>query len=322
MPKPDQTQTPALVSIIIRSMDRTTLGETLASVALQTCDGIEVILVNAKGGMHSSVTNHFHRFPVRFVNQGGASLTRPEAANAGLDGATGQYLAFLDDDDALDPDHVSGLLTAVQAEGGEAVVYAGVRCIERGDAAKKITRIFGAPLQSTAQLLAGNFIPIHAPLFPSHLRQHARYDETLATYEDWDFWLQLAQRTRFVYTHKVTATYFTGGTSGVSPQKPDMEAVRLATRVLFAKWMQRTPDEFRNICNLYHETSAELQKSREEMISLVRDIAEFRMQHAVLEQQLNAIRSSRSWTWTQPLRRLSTGLGRLITRYRQGNAVT
>ena len=314
MSNPDLIQTPVLVSIIIRSMDRTTLIETLASVALQTCDGIEVILVNAKGGTHSRVTDHFNRFPVRFVNQGGASLTRPEAANAGLDGATGQYLAFLDDDDALDPDHVSGLLTAAQAEGGEAVVYAGVRCIERGDEAQKITRIFGAPLESTAQLLAGNFIPIHAPLFPSHLRQHARYDETLTTYEDWDFWLQLAERTRFVYTHKVTATYFTGGTSGVSPQEPDMDAVRLATRVLFSKWMTRAPDEFRNICNLYHVTSAELQKCREEMISLACEIAEVRLQHAILEKQLNTLRSSRSWTWTQPLRRLSTGLGSLIAR--------
>ncbi len=290
----------ALVSIITRSMDRPSLGQALASVALQTHDQVEVILVNAKGGVHRDPGAQCGRFPLRIVNQGGAPLSRPRAANAGLDAAQGRHLAFLDDDDAFDPDHLSHLVAATQAEGEGAVVYAGVRCIDKSDPQQTVSRVFGEPLQCVAQLLAGNFIPIHAPLFPAYLRQHARYDETLATYEDWDFWLQLAQHARFVYTHRVTATYFTGGTSGVSPQAPDMEAVRLATRALFAKWMRLTPDEFKRICDLFHQSRADLKKSQEEI--------------ACLRQQLEQVYSSTCWRLTQPLRQLKIFVSQLFKR--------
>ena len=286
-----------LVSVIIRSMDRAVLAEALASLARQTWDKVEVVLVNAKGGLHLDVGGHCGRFPLRMANQGGAGLSRPQAANVGLDAALGEYLAFLDDDDTLDPDHLSALFAVLQAQTDLSVAYAGVRCMERDDREQKISRIFGAPLHSTAQLLAGNFIPIHAPLFPRQLLQYARYDEALETYEDWDFWLQLAQRARFVYSNRVTATYFTGGSSGVSPQAPDMDAVRRATRALFAKWMRLTPDDFKGICDLYHSASAEVQKGHAEI--------------ALLQGQLQEIRSSTSWRITEPLRWLKT---RLTTR--------
>ncbi len=296
----------ALVSIIMRSMDRPSLGQALASVALQKHEQVEVILVNAKGGAHSDPGARCGRFPLRLVNQGGAPLPRPQAANAGLDAAQGRYLAFLDDDDALDPDHLSHLVAAIQAEGEGAVVYAGVRCIDRSDPQQTVSRVFGEPLQCVAQLLAGNFIPVHAPLFSAQLRQHARYDESLVTYEDWDFWLQLAQHAWFVYTNRVTATYFTGGTSGVSPQAPDLDAVRLATRALFAKWMRLTPDEFKGICNLYHVAAAELKSSRQEVVRLELALAEGRLQNERLAQQLQQVYSSTSWLLTQPLRQLKT----------------
>lgn len=300
MSNPESQPSVPLVSVIIRSMDRQALGEALAAVARQTCDNVEVVLVNAKGGMHGEAGGHCGRFPLRLVNQGGAPLSRPQAANAGLDAAAGRYLAFLDDDDTLDPDHLCVLVAVMQAHADVVVAYAGVRCMERGDGERRISRIFGAPLESTAQLLAGNFIPVHAPLFPRGLLQCARYDEALETYEDWDFWLQLAQHARFVYSNRVTATYFTGGTSGVSPQAPDLEAVRRATRVLFAKWMRLTPDDFKKICDLYHNASAEVQKSHAEIGSL--------------QQQLREVRLSTSWRITGPLRWLKGCVSKLFGR--------
>ncbi|TRZ70654.1 MAG: glycosyltransferase [Rhodocyclaceae bacterium] len=336
-----------LVSIIVRSMDRDTLGEALESVALQTYDNVEVLVVNAKGGEHAAPGDHCGRFPLRIVNQGGMSLSRPQAANAGLDAARGAYLALLDDDDTLDPDHLGHLVAAMQAGNGAIVAYAGVRCIDRNDSERKISRIFGEPLESRAQLLAGNFIPVHAPLFPRHVLEHARFDETLESYEDWDFWLQLAEQARFVYVNRVTATYFTGGTSGVSPQAPDWDAVRRATRALYAKWMLSTPDEFKAICDLYHRSRSELLGSQaevtrldhlvretnahlndalarltelqtvgtEERIALLeRELAESRLHRDKAIQQLHEVFSSSSWKSTEPMRLLRTVASRLASR--------
>lgn len=334
-----------LVSIVIRSMDRATLGEALDSVALQTYDNVEVVVVNAKGGTHGTLGDRCGRFPIRIVNQGGNSLPRPQAANAGLDAARGTYLALLDDDDALDPDHLIHLVAAIQAESGPVVAYAGVRCIDRSDSEQKVSRIFGEPVESAAQLLAGNVIPVHGPLFPRELLDHARFDETLETYEDWDFWLQLIQIARFVYVNRVTATYFTGGTSGVSPQAPDWEAVRRATRALYAKWMRIAPDEFKAICDLYHRSRAELFSQQAESTRLDRvardtakrlddalarlatlhnpdaqdrvallekELADARRQRDVADRQLEEVLSSTSWNVTRPLRRLKAAAGRLL----------
>lgn len=328
-----------LVSMIVRSMDRETLGAALDSIALQTYANVEVVLVNAKGGTHADPGDHCGRFPLRIVNQDGASLSRPRAGNAGLDAARGTYLALLDDDDTLDPDHLGHLVAMLQAEGGAIVAFAGVRCIDRNDPERKISRIFGEPLESIAQLLAGNFIPVHAPLFPRNLLEHARFDETLETYEDWDFWLQLAQQARFVYANRVTATYYTGGTSGVSPLAPDWDEVRHAYRALYAKWMRIAPDEFKAICDLYHRSRADLLGCQSEVARLahgmrdaetLRDEALARLANgeargarervAILEQelaeactqrdtatgQLREVWSSSSWNITKPLRLLMT----------------
>ncbi len=323
-----------LVSIVIRSMDRATLGEALDSVALQTYGNVEVVVVNAKGGKHGNLGDHCGGFPLRIVNQDGPALSRPQAANAGLDAGRGDYLALLDDDDALDPDHLGRLVAAIQGGDGKIVTYAGVRCIDRKDPEHKISRIFGQPLESMAELLAGNFIPVHAPLFPRRLLEHARFDETLTLYEDWDFWLQLARHVRFVYVDRITATYYTGGTSGVSPQAPDRDEVLRATRVLYAKWMAIAPDEFKAICDLYHGSRAELLASRAEAGRLARRVqdadahlteAQAHLADALsrageTDRRLQAVFASSSWKLTGPLRRLKTATGWLRRRL-QGREV-
>jgi len=302
------------VSIIVRSMDRPTLGEALTSIALQDYPHIHVIVVNAAGGSHSPCDHLVQPHSLQIVNQGGQPLSRAKAANAGLDAALSTYLAFLDDDDTLDPNHVSHLVQVLEASPRPSVAYAGVRCMSRDDPHHLVSRVFGQRLDSPAQLLAGNFIPIHGPLFPRSLIEQARYDESLETYEDWDFWLQLAQLAPFIYTHQITATYYTGGTSGVSPQAPDWDAVRRASRALFSKWMRITPDDFRNICNLYHGAVAELGVSQNELAELKKQSEQIRQENITLMQQLELVYTSTSWQCTRPLRQLKIWASQLFNR--------
>jgi glycosyltransferase involved in cell wall biosynthesis len=263
-----------LVSVIVRSMDRPTLAQALASLAAQTYPNLEVLVVNAKGGLHSPLPDCGVRLAVRVIATG-APMSRSRAANAGLDAARGDYVALLDDDDTLDPEHFGHLVARLREEGDGAVVYAGVRCMNRDDPERKVSRIFAEPFESRAKLIAGNFIPSHAVLFPRRLLESgARFDETLEVYEDWDFWLQLAERARFVYADRVSATYFTGGTSDVSPLAFDPEAVRRAARTLFAKWRERiSPDEFKALGDLYHRSREDLRNAREEARWLASEVS-------------------------------------------------
>ena len=85
-----------LVSIICRTIGRAELAQALESVAVQSYSPIEIILVNsAKIDLSCFNIDEKKITVVEPTN----ILSRAEAANSGLDAASGNYLMFLDDDD-------------------------------------------------------------------------------------------------------------------------------------------------------------------------------------------------------------------------------
>ncbi len=248
-----------LVSVIVRSMDRPTLTAAINSLALQTYPNIEVLVVNAKGGTHSELAGNCGRFSLRVLNHTVAPLDRSSAANTGLDAVTGAFFAFLDDDDTLDPDHFTRLVETALAQQAPTVVYAGVRSLSRNDPTAAVTGIF-AERWEDGKLLAGNFIPIHAPLVPTVLlAKGVRFDPRLEVYEDWDFWLQISEHARFVLSEGVTATYFLAGGSGVNPHSVDPDLMRHATLTLYAKWLPRLDaEDLWEVTRLYHDRNLAL----------------------------------------------------------------
>lgn len=321
-----------LVSVIVRSMDRPTLVEALDSLALQTYPNLEVLIVNAKGGVHGALEEGGRRLALRLINQDGAPLDRSTAANAGLDAIGGEYFAFLDDDDTLDPDHFTRLVATARAQSETAVVYAGVRNLDRNAPVSAAPGIFAEHWEA-GKLLAGNFIPIHAPLVPTPLlAKGVRFDPDLAVYEDWDFWLQLAEHAPFVLSEGVTATYFLAGGSGVNPYSVDPELMRRATLALYAKWLPRLGAEaLWQVSRLYHARNLALHNSYARVGTLEQEAANLREQLAIahydladlkevrrnleahnadLLGQLDSLYNSRSWRLTEPLRALTRLLRR------------
>jgi tetratricopeptide (TPR) repeat protein len=177
------------VSVVVRSMARPTLQAALASIAQQQHVTAEVVLVAACGPLHPEPDAMCGPHPLRFVTPG-RRLTRPAAANAGLDAARGEWVTFLDDDDVFLPDHLAGLLAAARQAPQARVVTS----YAKGVFADGRVEWFGQPF-SLAQLHERNFIHLSAAIFDRELAVGGcRFDESLAILEDWDFMLQLAQR--------------------------------------------------------------------------------------------------------------------------------
>lgn len=218
------------MSVVVRTMGRPALGRALDALARQSHRPLEVVLVDAAGSLPAR--DRHRDLPVRMVRRG--QLPRAAAANAGLDAAQGDWIAFLDEDDEIEHDHVAQLL-AVAMVSGKPVAYSQTRLVG-ADGAQQ--RIFGGPF-SREMLLRSNYLAIHAVLFSRALvLAGCRFDESLAVFEDWDFWLQLAARTEFAFTGRPTAIYrATEGQSGAGAGPNLDRAALLAQRErLMSKW--------------------------------------------------------------------------------------
>lgn len=222
-----------LVSVVVRSMDRDTLGPTLDSIALQTWPHVEVVLVNALGAGHRPVPTQCGGLPLRTTaSADGHALARARAANLGLDQAHGELALFLDDDDLLLPDHLAKLVAALEANADAAAAFSDVDMGQVEAGRWRTLHLFDAGFDLT-RLLFENYLPIHAVLFrrPAQLR----LDEGFDLFEDWDFWLQLAQTGRFVHAPGVSARYRVHGLQQ-SNVFSDTPSARQARTALFDKW--------------------------------------------------------------------------------------
>ncbi len=249
----------ALVSVVIRSLGRASLGAALASVARQTHPHIEVQVVDASGGSHPPLDRHCGRFPLNLID-GAKPLNRPEAANRGLDHARGEWIIFLDDDDFFDPGHVSQLLKTA-SERGTAVAYSGTRLLNERDLTVGVLN----ERYSRLKLYAGNYMQMGAVLFHRRLLQKGcRFDEHMLLYQDWDFWLQLSAHSHFAHCAQLTNNWrvHTGHSgAGIGPNAdPALQAE--FTRRVKGKW-QRLQDRLIGfVHNTASRCTAQIQRGR------------------------------------------------------------
>ncbi len=199
-----------LVSVLVRTKNRPEqLANALRSIQMQYYQNLEVNIVNDGGEKIESVVEPFD-FERCFIRNNPESKGRAGAANDLLKMVNGQYAIFLDDDDTFDSNHINDLLKILLKNEGLLAAYSAVRIGEKLHNRK----LYNHPY-SAAILRRGNYIPFHAVLFSAKLiEMGCSFDESLEIYEDWDFWLQVAQHTDFYYLNKVGATYHVCGTSG------------------------------------------------------------------------------------------------------------
>lgn len=224
-----------LVSILIRSMDRPTLARALDSAATQTWPNLEIVVVAACGSPHRPLPDEWKGRPLRLIRrQPDRRLPRPEAANAALDAARGEWLNFLDDDDELLPRHLSTLLAAPRTD-NERVVFSRTRVIDAQ----------GRTLGHVSH--AGNHVQLYfhsrattcALLFHRSLvDEGVRFDADFAVHEDHDFQVACATRSAFVYVDEATCLWHAqAGDSGCGFGANDDGAQRSdSVRKIRRKW--------------------------------------------------------------------------------------
>ena len=201
----------APVSIVVRSMDRPTLSRALASIIAQTVKPREIIVVAACGRQHRALSIATDGIVVRLVlpSDGKERLPRAEAANAGLRAATSEWIGFLDDDDELLPNHLVSLLPAAQAaltrkDAARRVTYALTQGV---DAEGKNTDVYGRSFTRVKIWESTIMTIMSALVHRSLITDGCAFDETLPIHEDWDFWIQCAQKTDFHYVETITSVW-------------------------------------------------------------------------------------------------------------------
>jgi LmbE family N-acetylglucosaminyl deacetylase len=236
------------VSVVVRTKDRPRLlGEALSSLAASTYRRVEVVVVN-DGGARADPPADFP-FPLERIdlasNQG-----RAAAANAGVAAARGDYVAFLDDDDLFEPEHLETLVGLVgAAEVRVAYTDAAVGVYELDPAAGWSCRERRLPYSRDFDpdlLLFDNYIPFNTLLVERRLfAEVGAFDVELPFFEDWDFLIRLAGRAALHHLRQVTCEYrhFRGGAHHVLGAAPRERADFLAmkARVLDKHAARRTP---------------------------------------------------------------------------------
>jgi len=296
------------ISVVVRTRDREALlAEALMSLAAGSYRRAEVVLVN-DGGRPPSVPADFPLPVVRVDLPEGRG--RAAAAQAGVEAATGDLVAFLDDDDLAAPEHLATLAGLASA--------AGVR-VAYTDAAVALYEIDPAGGGWTCRerrlpysrdfdpdvLLLDNYIPFNTLAIERRLfAEVGPFDLSLPFFEDWDLLIRLAALAPFHHLPRVTCEYRhfrnggRGGGGQIFGERPAERADFLAVkaRVLEKHAARLTPERLARAVDvlrreLVDEREAraaqgrEAEAGRREAARLGRELAELLRAHEALARE-------------------------------------
>ena len=194
------------VSVITPTHNRPAqLAVALESVRTLDFDGdLEVIVVNDNGlPVDDVVEAAREKLNVRLINRtsnGGVSQARNDA----LAVAEGEYVAFLDDDDLLSPQHLAGTLPLLRA--GADLVYTGINIVG--------TRVTSTTLDESEVRIRVNYpfdrglLDVTNHFMPSAVvcrsprAVGAFFDTDMPVVEDWEFWQRLRHRHGYQVVHQ------------------------------------------------------------------------------------------------------------------------
>ncbi|OUP38143.1 glycosyltransferase family 2 protein [Olsenella sp. An188] len=193
-----------LVSVIIPTYNRAnTISESIQSVLAQTYRNLEILVIDDGSTDNTcEVVKSIRDSRVRYERQDNAGAC--SARNAGINLASGDYIAFQDSDDLWESDKLMRQVLALDSTGADVCICKMLSVNMLSGAANVVSpRQDGISLEA---LLKGNFISTQMVVARAECFNEVRFDERLKRLQDWDLGIQLIKRYVFTYVPEVLVT--------------------------------------------------------------------------------------------------------------------
>ena len=205
-----------LVSIVITCFNYGKfIKQAIDSALEQTYSSVEIVIVNdgSTDNTDEVVANYLNLDNVKYIKQQNAGQTK--AKNTGINNSSGDFIAFLDADDAWETEKLAKqvILFSNEAVG---VVYSRSRYIdEQGNAfyVPKSGNKYLLPKRGkvTDHLLLDNFVPFSSSIVRRGCFDRCGvFDESLQMGIDWDLWLRLSTIYEFDFVDEPLLIYRVG----------------------------------------------------------------------------------------------------------------
>ena len=191
--------TAPLVTAVVTTYDRPDhLRSAVESVREQTYDNVELVVVDDHSPTPArevlqdvSLDSLAAQRVVRHDRNRGANAAR----NTGIDAASGEYVAFLDDDDQWLPKKLARQVHAIEADGA-GVAYCGIKRVLPDEERIEIPRAVDG--DTTKALLCANVVgSMSVALVETDIAERVPLDERFPCWADLEWFVNLSRETTF-----------------------------------------------------------------------------------------------------------------------------
>lgn len=209
--KPGDLNVPTVTVVIPSYNNARYIGQTLDSIAAQTFDDYEVIVVNDGSDDREELERllESHPLPVIYISQENKGVSA--ARNAAIRIGRGEFYAQLDADDQWTPEYLEVQLGILRENPDVALVYPNARIIGDGAPVElEFMKVSPSEGEVTFESLVRQRCTVLTCVTArmSAIRETGMFDEGLRSCEDFDLWLRLVKHGgRIVYHRRILALY-------------------------------------------------------------------------------------------------------------------